>query len=94
MDSNVPLCIIGAGRSGTTFLSKVLEQDPRFWNCYENRYIWNYGQRFRHHDVRGPEEATPQVAHFIRRCHVPCYCIPRRSWPLFRAREWLTILMS
>jgi len=30
---------------------------------------------------------------YIDNCQIPCYYIPRRSWPLFLAREWLTILM-
>lgn len=62
----VPILIIGTGRSGTNFLAHVFEQDPRFWNSYENRYIWNYGQRTPAHDVRWSEEATPQVKRYIR----------------------------
>jgi hypothetical protein len=65
-EKDIPAMIVGAGRSGTNFLGHVLEHDPRLWNSYENRYIWNYGQRRLRHDVRRPEEATPPVKSFIR----------------------------
>lgn len=66
MELGSPILIIGAGRSGTNFLSHVFEQDPRFWNSYENRYIWNYRQHTLAHDVRRAEEATSRVRRFIR----------------------------
>lgn len=66
MKSGIPLVIVGAGRSGTNFLSHVFEHDDRFWNAYEGRYIWNYGQKTLAHDVRKPDEATAKVQRFIR----------------------------
>lgn len=62
-----PVLIIGAGRSGTNLLSRILGEDPRFWNAFENRYIWNYGARTLAHDVRTAEEATLRVQAYIRR---------------------------
>ena len=67
MKSGVPLVIVGAGRSGTNFLSHVFEHDDRFWNAYESRYIWNYGQKTLTHDVRKLDEATAKVRQFIGR---------------------------
>lgn len=66
LDPKVPLLIIGAGRSGTNFLSQVFEQVPSFWNSYENRYVWNYRAETLAHDLRKPAEATPAVKRFIR----------------------------
>lgn len=60
------ICIVGAGRSGTNLLARVLEAEGGFVNLYENRYIWNYGQRDRRTDRRLPEEASDPVAGFIR----------------------------
>mgnify|MGYP006274912459 CR=1 FL=1 len=62
-----PVLIIGAGRSGTNLLARILGEDPRFWNAFENRYIWNYKARTLAHDVRTAEEATPRVRAYIRR---------------------------
>lgn len=58
--------IVGTGRSGTTFLSHALASDERFWNSFENRYIWNYGQKNRSSDVRTASDITPNIAAFIR----------------------------
>lgn len=58
--------IVGAGRSGTNLLSRMLEHQGRFVDLSENRYIWNYRQRCRMTDRRLPNEATPKVTAFIR----------------------------
>ncbi len=58
--------IVGTGRSGTTFLSHALASDKRFWNSFENRYIWNYGQDNRSSDVRTASDVTPKIAAFIK----------------------------
>jgi hypothetical protein len=60
-----PVLIIGVGRSGTHLLSWALEQYPNFYNGYENRYIWTYGQRAKHDDLRSADEATSSVKAFI-----------------------------
>ncbi len=57
--------ILGAGRSGTVFLSRVLAQDSRFNLGYEYRYIWNYKQRHLHHDLRPVSDATESVKNYI-----------------------------
>ena len=60
------VCIVGAARSGTNFIARALASDPRFVNLYENRYIWNYGQKNIRTDRRAPAEATARVKSFIR----------------------------
>ena len=62
-----PVFIIGAGRSGTNLLGHILEADPRFWNNYECRYVWNYRQKTLSHDIRRASEATDAVKNYIRR---------------------------
>jgi hypothetical protein len=64
-DPATPVLIIGVGRSGTQLLSWALEQYPSFYNSYENRYVWTYGQRTRGDDRRSAEEAIPRVQAFI-----------------------------
>lgn len=62
------VAIVGAGRSGTNILASAFEHEsPRFKNLYENRYIWNYGQRNTACDLRGADEATPRVKEWIRK---------------------------
>lgn len=60
------VCIVGAGRSGTNLLARALAADPRFINTFENRYVWNYGQKSLRTDIRNADEATERVAGFIR----------------------------
>lgn len=62
-----PVLVVGAARSGTNLLSRILDQDERFLNTSENRYIWNYGQASLKHDVREASDATPAVASYIRK---------------------------
>ncbi len=57
--------IVGAGRSGTTFLSHILGHDPRIKGASENRYIWNYKQKDLRFDMRPPSDATDAVKHYI-----------------------------
>ncbi|WP_170125975.1 sulfotransferase family protein [Pelagimonas varians] len=61
------LFIVGAGRSGTNLLSRMLEHAGGFSDLSENRYIWNYKQRYRSTDRRLPEEANEAVSTYIRR---------------------------
>lgn len=60
------VCIVGAARSGTNFIARALAADPRFVNLYENRYVWNYGQKNIRTDRRIPAEANARVRSFIR----------------------------
>ena len=63
-----PVCIIGAGRSGTNLLGLTFDAEgPRWRNLFENRYIWTYGQRNLSCDRREASEATDEVKAYIRR---------------------------
>ena len=64
--ADTPVLVIGVGRSGTQLLSWALEQHPAFYNSYENRYIWSYGQTTSAHDVRAASDITSKVRSFIR----------------------------
>ncbi len=62
-----PILVMGAGRSGTTILSRLFEQDDRFVRVPENRYVWNYKQKNLACDLRSAADATPPIASYIRR---------------------------
>jgi hypothetical protein len=60
------LFIVGAGRSGTNLLSRMLEYAGGFSDLSENRYVWNYRQSRRRTDRRLPDEATEAITAYIR----------------------------
>ena len=60
------ICIIGAGRSGTTILSNLLGLHPVFYKFDEKRYIWMYGAYMCNHDIRKAEDVTPKIARHIK----------------------------
>lgn len=66
MSTTDPVFVIGVGRSGTNLVSAALAQDSRFWNAYENRYIWSYRQSSLSHDRRRPEDADDRTKRYIR----------------------------
>lgn len=67
IDSELPiLFVVGAGRSGTNFLSKALAEDQRFTNLFENRYVWNYRSRNLRSDRRDASDASDKVITYIR----------------------------
>ena len=68
MDKNKPdmLFIIGAGRSGTTFLADMIAGHPDLHRLPELRYLWMTGCQWRDHDFRGVGDATPKVKKRIR----------------------------
>ncbi|WP_417273518.1 sulfotransferase family protein [Celeribacter halophilus] len=61
------ILLVGAGRSGTNFIAHALAEHPDITNGYENRFIWNIGQRDKRHDWRDPAEATPATCNRIQR---------------------------
>ena len=58
--------IIGAARSGTTFLGEVLSQHPDIAYRLEPKFIWRYKNPFPKHDFRHEDEATEDVIKYIR----------------------------
>lgn len=58
--------IIGAGRSGTNLLARILERDARFVNTFENRYIWSYRAGHRRVDRRTAADASAKTTTYIR----------------------------
>ena len=64
-DSEI-LFIIGAGRSGTTFLADLISSHPDIHRLPELRYLWMTGCQWRDHDFRGVSDATPKVKQRIR----------------------------
>lgn len=61
-----PICIVGAARSGTTFLSHLLNKHSDTILFNEPKYLWRYRKPGAPHDRRTAEEATPQVRKHIR----------------------------
>lgn len=60
-----PIIILGAARSGTTFLSQLLGQHPSVAHLIEPRMTWRYGND-RKSDMLQPDDAKPNVIAHIR----------------------------
>jgi len=61
-----PIIILGAPRTGTTLLSKILGQHRDVAHLIEPRMTWRYGND-RKSDMLQPEDATPRVIAHIRK---------------------------
>jgi hypothetical protein len=61
-----PIIVIGAPRSGTTLLTKVLEAHPDVAVSLEPRLVWRYGNDRRSDELR-PQHATPRVVDHVHR---------------------------
>ncbi len=66
MSLDRPIFVIGAARSGTTFLADVLGRHPDVSYWVEPKYIWRYRGASSESDVRTADEATPAVARYIQ----------------------------
>ncbi len=62
-----PIVIIGAHRSGTSWLLQGFRQSPELACLGEPRAIWVYGNWFRRDDVLTAKDARPAVVRYIRR---------------------------
>jgi len=62
-----PIIIIGAHRSGTTWLLRGLRQTPELACLGEPRVIWVYRNWFKPDDVLTAKDARPAVVRYIRR---------------------------
>jgi hypothetical protein len=60
-----PIILIGAPRSGTTWLGDALSQagDLAYWS--EPRQVWSYGNYFRHNDVLTEVHASDKIKKYI-----------------------------
>ena len=60
-----PIIVLGAPRSGTTFLSLILSHHASLAQALEPRLTWRYGND-RKSDMLRAEDARPQVCSYIR----------------------------
>ncbi|RMH24724.1 MAG: sulfotransferase [Planctomycetota bacterium] len=67
MGATDPIILIGAQRSGTTWLGDVLSAHPSVAYWSEPRHVWTRGFARRPDDVLTAQDATPRVARRIRR---------------------------
>jgi hypothetical protein len=63
-ESNKPIFIIGAPRSGTTFLTKLLSQHSGLKSFYEPRLIWRYGNDSKS-DILAASDVSPKIRKHI-----------------------------
>jgi hypothetical protein len=61
-----PIIIIGAPRSGTSVLARILSQHPSLAYANEPRMIWRYGNDHRS-DMLNVNHATPDVLEYIQK---------------------------
>ncbi|MDP6058424.1 MAG: sulfotransferase [Pirellulaceae bacterium] len=61
-----PVIVVGAPRSGTSFLGRVLGMHPSVYYLREPRLTWNFGNDAKS-DLLYPKDARPQVIRHIRR---------------------------
>ncbi len=62
-----PIIIVGATRSGTTMLMRVLGSAPGLCFWHEPQTLWRVGHAYRDHDCAGAADARPWVRRWIRR---------------------------
>lgn len=62
-----PIVVVGAARSGTTFVGELVAHHPDVAYWVEPKYVWEYAGRASGDDVRDADDATPGVRRYIRR---------------------------
>lgn len=60
-----PIVVVGAPRSGTTLLGRLLEAHPTLFHVTEPRLTWRYGNDSKS-DMLAPDDARPDVKRHIR----------------------------
>ena len=60
-----PILFAGTGRSGTTFLGRILAQDHRIFLAAEIRYVWNDKHGDLRYDFRASSDAMVPVKQYI-----------------------------
>lgn len=61
-----PIIVLGAARSGTKVIPRVLRQHPDVAVWSEPNYIWKYGNARLGHDMIPADRATPEITAYIR----------------------------
>ncbi|NDV63037.1 sulfotransferase [Puniceicoccales bacterium CK1056] len=62
------IVLLGAARSGTTFLGRTSLSrcsNLEYWG--EPYHVWVHGHAYRKDDVLGADDATPEISHYIRK---------------------------
>ena len=68
---NIPIVIIvGAPRSGTSMLGRVLDRHPRVATWIEPYYIWDYNFREAPHDQLSEDDASDKICFWIRKAFI------------------------
>jgi hypothetical protein len=62
-----PIVLVGAQRSGTTWMGRLLGERPEIAYWVEPRQVWSFGHWFRPDDRLTAADATPLVKRHIRR---------------------------
>lgn len=63
-----PIFVVGAGHSGTSILSRIIEEDPNIVRWNENNKTWIWGNAFNKNDILTDDDITPKIkAHIIKR---------------------------
>jgi hypothetical protein len=62
-----PIILVGMQRSGTTWMGRLLGEQPEIAYWIEPRQVWSFGHWFRADDRLEASDATPLVARHVRR---------------------------
>lgn len=62
-----PIILVGAGRSGTSLLARIVQSHPDVAYLPEPRPIWMHGNAYRRHHALGLSDLTPRIAEYIDR---------------------------
>lgn len=65
--SNAPIILLGAHRSGTTWLGEVFSKHPVLAYWVEPRHVWTWSNAYTPDDILNESHATPRVQRHIRR---------------------------
>ena len=62
-----PIILIGAGRSGTSLLARIVQSHPDVAYLPEPRPIWMHGHAYRRHHALDASDLSPRIADYIDR---------------------------
>ena len=64
--STDPICLVGVPRSGTTWMTRLMEARPEIAVWGEPRQVWSFGHWFRPDERLDASDATPRIVRHIR----------------------------